>query len=178
MASFTVLAGGGTAVADIRTLDRTGLYDSLSYRSTHLGLDDLKRNLSNPLKNVAGNVLDDTIDNVVVLIHGWNAKFKTTPLKEGSFLNLTDNLDAALPASWTLVHYDWARDANTTGLEKVLRGIRGGATVQSDTYVPSRQPIVVYGNDDGAVQPEAVITLAVIAATVVIIDRSLLLGHR
>jgi hypothetical protein len=127
----------------VRDLDETGLFSSLSHASRLFGLTDLGYHLTHNLEDTHGvEVMNQK--NVVVLMHGWNPTWFGTsvgdPLNEDEFDLLTDNLENKLPNDWSLVHYAWEDDANTTFIHEF--GARGSSRDLLAQGVNRREPAI------------------------------------
>jgi hypothetical protein len=94
--------------------DFGGLYQSIkpAYKS---GLIDFENRRDNPLvDSIFGRPLGTDNSRIIVLVHGWNPFGTNNPLQSGEWGGLSSKLreDGVLPG-WSLVEYDWARDANS-----------------------------------------------------------------
>lgn len=63
---------------------------------------------------LTNSVLRPGIENVVILVHGWNPSDNANQYAEGPFLDLTVNLvQALIGTGWGLVQYHWEENAAT-----------------------------------------------------------------
>ena len=75
-----------------------------------------KLHFSDDLRDINSNPINEDTRKLIILIHGWNPDGDKDPFEKEPWKSVSDNIQSWLsenPSDWRLIHYNWARDADT-----------------------------------------------------------------